>query len=86
MPHHAVPVPEDTNGDVNGNVKEAAATVTLTTFDWPSFDPTSSACWTALARAWEATHGYVPMQEELMYVLFRVDQLTRVLTIIIGYF
>ncbi|KZV65178.1 hypothetical protein PENSPDRAFT_690105 [Peniophora sp. CONT] len=69
MPHHAVPVPEDTNGDVNGNVKEAAATVTLTTFDWPSFDPTSSACWTALAKAWEATHGYVPMQEELMILL-----------------
>ncbi|VDC03460.1 unnamed protein product [Peniophora sp. CBMAI 1063] len=78
MPHSAVPaavtVPAvesaATSNGLNGNTTVgAAAPVTLTTFDWAAFDPTSAASWTSLAKAWEATHGYVPMQEELMILL-----------------
>ncbi|KAI0033920.1 hypothetical protein K488DRAFT_84469 [Vararia minispora EC-137] len=41
----------------------------LDTFDWTTFDATSSACWEALAAAWVTTNGYAPAQEELMFLL-----------------
>jgi len=38
----------------------------LQSFDYTSFDPTSPASWDSLGKAWAATNGRSPTQEELM--------------------
>ncbi|KAL5492593.1 hypothetical protein ACEPAI_4040 [Sanghuangporus weigelae] len=43
--------------------------VGLDGFDIGTFDPTSAESWRALGNAFQATHGYVPSQEELMYLV-----------------
>ncbi|KAL5536724.1 hypothetical protein ACEPAF_547 [Sanghuangporus sanghuang] len=43
--------------------------VGLDSFDIGTFDPTSVESWRALGNAFQVTHGYVPSQEELMYLV-----------------
>lgn len=38
----------------------------LDTFDFSKFNPMEASSWEALGKAWTATNGYVPSQEELM--------------------
>ncbi|KAH9967246.1 hypothetical protein BC827DRAFT_1172499 [Russula dissimulans] len=46
--------------------------VGLESFDYSTFDPTSPASWEALGRAWAATNGRHPSQEELMMFVMEV--------------
>ncbi|KAI0738506.1 hypothetical protein C8Q80DRAFT_247181 [Daedaleopsis nitida] len=39
-------------------------------FDRASFDPSQASSWDALGKAWTATHGSMPSQEELMQFVF----------------
>lgn len=43
-----------------------ASGAALQSFDYTTFDPTSPASWDALGKAWAATNGRSPTQEELM--------------------
>ena len=46
--------------------QDTAADVGLGSFDYSAFDPTSPSSWEALGKAWAATNGRQPLQEELM--------------------
>ena len=46
--------------------QDTAGGVSLATFDYSTFDPTSPSSWEALGKAWAATNGRQPLQEELM--------------------
>ena len=41
----------------------------LDAFDISTFDPTSTESWQALGQAFQVTNGYVPSQEELLYLV-----------------
>ena len=43
--------------------------VGLDAFDITTFNPTEASSWEALGKAWTATHGYAPSQEELMQLV-----------------
>ena len=43
-----------------------ASEVGLQSFDYSAFDPTSPTSWESLGKAWAATNGRTPTQEELM--------------------
>ena len=46
--------------------RDAGTTKGLGSFDFTTFDFTSSASWEALGKAWEVTNGVTPTQEVLM--------------------
>jgi protein NRD1 len=46
--------------------QDTAGGVSLESFDYSTFDPTSPSSWEALGKAWAATNGRQPLQEELM--------------------
>jgi protein NRD1 len=45
---------------------DTAGDVGLESFDYSTFDPTAPSSWEALGKAWAATNGRQPLQEELM--------------------
>ncbi|KAI0831807.1 hypothetical protein BC628DRAFT_1415313 [Trametes gibbosa] len=48
----------------------AAGATGLEAFDRTTFDPANAASWESLGRAWSATHGSLPTQEQLMQFVF----------------
>ena len=46
--------------------QDTAGDAGLESFDYSTFDPTSPSSWEALGKAWAATIGRQPLQEELM--------------------
>jgi protein NRD1 len=54
----------------NTVVSSVTTPLPLNNFDMTTFDFTSPASWEALGKMWEATHGYMPSQEELMQFVF----------------
>lgn len=46
--------------------QDTAGGMSLESFDYSTFDPTSPSSWEALGKAWAATNGRQPLQEELM--------------------
>jgi len=58
-----------------------AGDVGLESFDYSTFDPTSPSSWETLGKAWAATNGRQPLQEELMMFVmeFTVSMANQVL-------
>ncbi len=61
--------------------QDTAGEAGLESFDYSSFDPTSPSSWETLGKAWAATNGRQPLQEELMMFVmeFTVSMANQVL-------
>jgi protein NRD1 len=59
-------VPANAAGSSEALHQNTAGDVGLGSFDYSAFDPTSPSSWEALGKAWAATNGRQPLQEELM--------------------
>ena len=55
-----------TTGSGSAEPHQDASEAGLQAFDYSAFDPTSPSSWEALGKAWAATNGRSPTQEELM--------------------
>jgi protein NRD1 len=55
-----------TSGGSDELVHQIASEAGLQSFDYSTFDPTSPSSWETLGKAWAATNGRSPSQEELM--------------------
>lgn len=61
------------NASVEAGPSQPGATGGLEAFDWNTFDYTSPASWESLGEAWNASHGYLPSQDELMQYFMMIS-------------
>jgi protein NRD1 len=73
--------PQTASANLTSGSEDATGGAGLESFDYSTFDPTSPSSWEALGKAWAATNGRQPLQEELMMFVmeFTVSMANQVL-------